>query len=128
MNNATLVSTVLGPLYLVMGLSLLFYADVWHKMIKEWEKNHFVLIMGGYLALITGLIIVNLWNVWEWNVWLIVTVSGWGAVFKGVFYFLAPGDWIKEWMKKFNTVNQLYFWSLVMVVAGAALSYYAYLI
>ena len=106
---------------------MLFYADTWHKMIKEWAKNHIILIIGGYIALLLGLIIVNMYNVWGWNVWLIVTVSGWLALVKGVCYFLLPGSVIKKMMNSMNNLNWLYFWSLVIVVAGGALSYYTYL-
>lgn len=128
MENAMHIAAVLGPVYLVVGLSLLFYADAWQKMVREWEKNHYVLIMGAYMALILGLVVINMYNVWAWNVWLIVTITGWCALAKGVFYFLAPGDWTKALFKQCNNLNWLYFWSLVIIVAGAALSYQVYLV
>ncbi len=128
MNNAELVSTVLGPIFLVAGASMLLYAKQWVKVIGQFEKNHLDLVIGSYLALIIGLIIVNLYNVWEWNVWLIVTVSGWLAIAKGVFFFLAPASWIKKAFKSAKCNTCVYFWGLVAVFAGAALSYYTYLV
>lgn len=128
MENALQIGAILGPFYLVVGLSILFYAKQWLKMAKDWHKDHTVLIVGGSMALALGLLVVNLYNVWAWNVWLIVTVSGWLMVVKALFYFLAPEDWIKPLMKTCANMNWLYFWSLVMIVAGAALSYYVYLV
>lgn len=128
MENANLVGAILGPFYLVIGLSILFYVEQWLKMLKEWHKDHKVLIIGGMISLILGLIVVNMYNVWTWNVWLIVTVSGWMMVLKGVFYFLAPEEWIKAVLQMKTSVNWLYFWSLAMIVAGAALGYYVYLL
>lgn len=127
MENASAIAAVMGPAYLVLGLSALFYVHAWLEMAREWGKNHYLLIVGGFMGLAMGLFVINLYNVWTWNVWLIVTVSGWLMFLKAVFYFLAPGAWSKAAVHYFANENWMYFWSLVLIVAGAALSYYVYL-
>ena len=127
MQNAIAIGSILGPAYLVLGLSMLFYVDSWLEMAHDWKKNHYVLLMGGFMGLFLGLLVINLYNVWEWNVWLIVTLSGWAMFVKALFYFMAPGQWSKAVIHYFANANWVYFWSLVLIVAGAALSYYVYL-
>lgn len=128
MQNAVAIGAILGPAYLVLGLSMLFYVDSWLEMARDWSKNHYVLLMGGFMGLLLGLLVINLYNVWEWNVWLIVTVSGWLGFVTALFYFMAPGHWSKAVIHTFANANWMYFWSLVLIVAGAALSYYVYLV
>ncbi len=126
MENAIAIAAILGPIYLVLGLSVLFYVDAWLEMMREWNKNHYLLVVAGWMGMGLGLLVINLYNVWQWNLWLIVTVTGWMAFLKAVFYFLAPGNWSKACFKACANTNWLYFSSLVMIVAGAALSYYVY--
>lgn len=130
MSTPLFIASIEGPILLIVGLSLLFYPDQWIKLLKEIQKNHFSLLIGMYMALIIGLLIVNTYNVWAWNLWLIITITGWSGLLKGAFYFLAPEKWIKAAlsMKCLRSVGWLYFWSVVYVILGAALSYQAYLV
>ncbi|MFH0821053.1 MAG: hypothetical protein V1908_04745 [Candidatus Peregrinibacteria bacterium] len=128
MENALPIAAIMGPIYLVFGLSVLFYVPSWLKITKNWADNHYVLLPWAFTSLVLGLTVTNLYNVWNWDVWLIVTVTGWLLLLKPVFYLLAPGDWTKKCVHHCATTNWMYFWSLVMIVAGAVLSYYVYLV
>lgn len=127
-NESLMLALYVGPIYLVFGLSVLLYAKQWTKVIAEYTKNHFVLMTQMMIALLLGLIIVNLHNVWVWDLSLIITLTGWGALLKGVFYFLAPESWIKTVLKcpLYKSTGFMYFWGLVLLVVGALLSYNAY--
>jgi uncharacterized protein YjeT (DUF2065 family) len=125
-----LLASIIGPVYVITGLSLLFFPGQWAKVIEEFKKNHFSYLIGAYVNLVLGLIVVNMFNVWTFNLWLIVTITGWALILKGVFYFLAPGSWIKAILnQKVNqSLSWLAFWGFVMLVAGAALSYNSYFV
>ncbi len=126
MENATNIAAILGPIYLVMGLSLLIYAGQWKKLVNELEKNHFSVMPLAAMNLIIGLIIINMYNVWEWNLWIIVTLTGWGSFLKGVYYFLAPGSWIKCCLKLGKNSGLIYVSGVMVTVLGATLSYFTY--
>ena len=130
MEKALILAAIIGPFYLVLGLSLLFYVKQWQKIFVEYAKNHFLMMINMFMALILGLIIINIYNVWEWNLYVIITITGWGALLKGVFYFLAPGSWIKGVLKCkcYHSEGWLYFWGLLMTVVGILLSYNAYFV
>ena len=126
--NAQALASVLGPVYLVLGLSVLLYAKQWQKLLAKWADSHFELFTLMLLMTAAGLISIYMYNVWEWNVWLIVTLSGWGMFLKGVFYILAPGSLIKGVLNLGKKLPILYFGGLAAVVLGGVLGYYAYLV
>lgn len=125
----TALGEIIGPVYLIIGLSVIFYPKQYVKIIADFEKNHLTMYVGMIIALIIGLIIVNTYNIWEWNVWIIITLTGWLALLKAVIYFLAPGSWIKAILKAkiYNSASFLMGWGVILTIVGAALSYYSYL-
>lgn len=126
MDNAMTLASVMGPAYLVLGLSMLFYAKPWEKVVNQWSKDHFALIGFMFMTLILGLVSVQFYNVWEWNVWLIVTLTGWGMILKGVAYFLLPGKLFTNMLKMANKSGLFYVGGLVVTLLGAVLSYYVW--
>jgi ABC-type xylose transport system permease subunit len=78
------------------------------------------------ITFVFGLIVVELYNVWTWNVWLLVTLSGWAMILKGLYYFLAPGSWIKSMMKWAQNMTLLYIGSIVCLILGLVLGYYTF--
>ncbi|MBU1018327.1 hypothetical protein KKA33_04875 [Patescibacteria group bacterium] len=128
MEKALILAAIIGPYYLIFGLSLLMYAGQWKKVVEGYEKNHFAWLPLAVIALILGLVIVNMHNVWEWNLYVVITLTGWIALLKSVFYLLAPGNWIKRAMKC-KLIRQegfLYFWGALLTVLGVLLTYNAY--
>jgi len=127
MENTLFLGAIVGPYLLVAGLSMLLYAKVWVKLMKDMEKNHTAIFIGMMFALILGLAFIQMHNVWEWNIWVVITIFGWAAFLKGVFYFLAPGDWIKGTIKAFANTSFMYGAGLVYAILGAWMSYLIYM-
>ncbi len=126
MDNASMLARIIGPMYLVLGLSVLFYAKSWLRLVDKFEKDHYQLFSFSLLSLILGLIFINIYNVWAWNLWLLITLTGWGFFIKGLFFFLAPEKWITGVMKM-KSSSWIYFGAIVMLIAGFFLSYASYL-
>lgn len=128
MENAMAVASVAGPVYLVLGLSTLLYSKTWQKVITQFQKDHFSLLSLMFINLVVGLIVLQMYSSWEPNVWILVTITGWGMFLKGAFYLLAPGKWIKDWISAVNNEGLLGLAGLVTIIMGAVLSYYVYLV
>ena len=120
------IASVLGPMWFVLGLSQLLYASQWGKLIDGWMKDHLQLVPMMLLAGILGLIMIRMHNVWEWNLWIVVTIAGWGAFLKSVIYFLLPGSTTVN-MMKFGK-NMIYLGGLVATVLGGLLTYNVYFV
>jgi hypothetical protein len=127
MENTLLLESIIGPYLLVMGLSMLLYAKVWVKIAKDIEKNHTAIIVSMALVLLLGLAIIQMHNIWELSICLVITLFGWIAFLKGVFYFLAPGSWIKGMLKVCANTGLIYVGGFVIAVLGAWMSYVVYL-
>jgi hypothetical protein len=124
--SAMMISTVLAPVLIVFGLSHILYAGVWTKLFKGWAKDHTTLLPVMLMLLIFGLIVVNLYNVWTWNVWLLVTLMGWGMLLKGALYFLLPGSWLTGTIKSFTHEGWMYASGLIAVIIGGVLCYFTF--
>jgi uncharacterized protein YjeT (DUF2065 family) len=129
MEKTLFLSGIIGPIYLILGLSILLYAKQWKKVIAEYAANHFIMMINMMSALIIGLLILNIYNVWSWSLNVVITITGWCSLLKGAFYFLAPGKWIKTALncKIFASSGFLYTAGVVLGVIGAMLSYNVYL-
>jgi hypothetical protein len=126
MESAMAIAAVLGPVWLIMGLSILFYNEAWQKLHKHWGENHLHLLPLMLMAMVLGLIIMRMYSDWTWNKYILVTLAGWGAFLKGVIYFLAPGSMIKSMLSMGNSKGFLYFGGLVAVIFGAVLTHAVY--
>ena len=127
MSDQMFLSAVIGPMLLVLGLSVLFYSKVWYKIASEWEKNHYGILGMMIFNLIFGLTIINMHNVWEWSPYVVITLVGWGAFLKAVIYFLIPGDHFKAMIKMINCKCYYQAAGGIFAALGAWLSYLVYL-
>jgi hypothetical protein len=127
MSDQMLLGAIIGPMYLVLGLSILIYSGVWKKIAEDWSKNHLSMLALQFFNLVFGLLIINLHNVWEWSPYVIITITGWGAFLKAVFYFLTPGAQIKAMIKMMNCKCYYQVSGAIISLLGAWLSYLVYL-
>lgn len=126
MENATALAAIMGPAYLVVGLSVLIYAGAWKTLISGWRKDHLSLYALMFVYLVLGLVVVRMYNVWEWNLWLLVTLTGWCMLVKSVIYFILPGSTTKGLLALGENTGLLYLGGLVATVIGAFLTYNIY--
>lgn len=65
MSDQMLLGAIVGPMYLVLGLSLLLYSGVWQKIADDWGKDHLSMLTMMFFNLVFGLVVINMHNVWE---------------------------------------------------------------
>lgn len=119
------IAYVAAPMYLIMGLSVMLYAKQWQKIMNNWSKDHLQIFPLMFLYPILGMIVIGMHNVWEWNVWLIVTIIGWALLLKGAMYFLLPGSTLKKMMKLKDCPTLLYLAGILAIAVGLVLGYHA---
>lgn len=79
-----------GWLLIITGIVYLFRSDAFFKdMIRLIEDKGFA-ISTGFLSLVLGLATVLLHNVWEANVFVLVTIFGWIGLIKGLMRMVSP--------------------------------------
>ena len=90
MQTSRFLAQLIGPTFLVIGLGMLANPEGYRTMAREFLKSRALIYLAGLLALVPGLAIVIVHNVWvpDWR--LIITIFGWLAVIGGVFRLLFP--------------------------------------
>lgn len=125
---AKFLGGIFGPVCVITGISVLFYAKDWIKVIQKWRKEPSQLLPIAMGELMLGLIVVNLYNVWTLNIWLIITLMGWGMVLESMYYLLGPSDLIVATLKLAESKKALYLCGILAILLGGILSYYSYAI
>ena len=126
MGNAVMLAAYIGPVYLLVGLSVLLHPKSWQHLLEKYQRDHYELFPLMLLYVILGLFITLSYDLWDWSRWLIVTVTGWALLLKGVFYFLAPGSWITPILNVKQSKYAMYLGGVVCLVLGGVLCYSVY--
>jgi len=95
MGNAVIIAKILGPIFLVVGLGMLFNPKTYQNIMSEFIKNPAMRYLGGISALAFGLIIIQYYNVWRIRLSLIVTLMGWLSLLKGAVLLIVPNSMVK---------------------------------
>ena len=94
MTNSTLISRLMGPILLFMGIGAVIgllgeFPEAYVGVLREINNQSATVILGMF-ALLAGLAIVNTHNLWvsDWRV--IITILGWLAIVRGALSLLFP--------------------------------------
>ena len=111
------VVQVFSWLLLILGLSYMFQAEIWIRLIKDAMPNTHKYYTLYLLILITGLVVVTEHNRWsaDWNV--VITVFGWAMVIKSAVFFIAP-----QLMEPFTKLIDMGFLKTWIRTAGVVLA------
>ena len=89
MTASILLARLIGPVLLVAGLTALFNPKLLTEMGREFLAGRALLFLAGVLAMLAGLAIVNMHNVWTgWPV--IITLFGWISIAAGIVRMAFP--------------------------------------
>jgi hypothetical protein len=90
MTREQLVEWILAAALVVVGLSLLLRSRAWINAFSTAAAHPFAPFLTGLYALLSGLFIVTLHNVWVADARVVVTLIGWFALAGGVLFLLIP--------------------------------------
>ena len=85
------VAIVTATILLVLGCSMLFATRGWLSLLAEYSEHPHRLLMPGLGAVVFGLIVVFNHNVWTGGWPVVITVSGWLILLKGLSFMFSPG-------------------------------------
>lgn len=90
MEFSLFVAKIIAITYLSFGIGVLLNPKYYKKVFQKLINNPSYLILGGFIAIIIGFIIVENHNIWtnDWTV--IITVIGWAALIKGILLLAFP--------------------------------------
>ena len=90
MATTKMISGLMGPTLLAIGIAMLINADHFPEMAKQIGNNPGLIFVSGILLLVAGLAIVRVHNFWSGGWRVVVTVLGWLAVIGGILRMFVP--------------------------------------
>lgn len=129
MNETTLfLSQLMGPLFLLMGLSFAFNQDFYVEWFKRFDKSDAFLFLASTLETLGGIAIVLHHNIWGSAPEVIVSLMGWLMIAEGSLILLTTKGYVKMVMSFMpKKMGGLMSFSMVFsVVIGGYLSWVGY--
>jgi hypothetical protein len=126
MQTSRYLARLIGPVALAIGVYIVFNVGAFRVMVEQFLASYALIFIAGLLALIGGLAIVLAHNVWtrDWRV--IITVVGWLALIGGAVRIVMPQLVVSVGGAIFAHAVALPIIGIVVVLAGAALSFFGY--
>jgi len=126
MQTSIFLAKLIGPVMLLVGISLFANELAFRKMAQEFLRSPALMFFSGMIIMPAGLAVVLNHNVWvlDWRV--IITVFGWIGVISGAIRVFAPERVTKFGKKAINKKEHIIVAALIWVVVGAVLCYFGY--
>ena len=126
MDISMFLAQAFGLYFVISGIALLVNQDLVKGLIKKFSSDADSVAIGGFVALVIGVPLVLVHNVWEGSWQILVTVLVWLTFLKGVIRVLAPHA-VVSWSKQFGAMPGLVrALLLIMVVVGLYLLYFGF--
>jgi hypothetical protein len=90
MGNSVFIGSLLWPLLLIIGISLIFNTQLYLKMIKDFIKEPVALFVSAMRWFVIGLLIIQNNNIWSMTWELIITILWWLILIKSTLLLLMP--------------------------------------
>lgn len=126
MELTILLSKILGLYMLIAGLAI--FVNRRHILLAVVGLAHErgAQVIGGVIALLFGLLIVNIHNDWSTLPAALVSVIGWLGIVKGVFYLFMPQAKIDKVLKSLTERSWYTIDGIVAIAAGLYLAGFGY--
>ncbi len=126
MQTSIFIAKLMGPILLVVGISVLIDQKSIRAMAKEVLGSRALIYIFGILDLLLGLVLVTVHNVWVMDWRVIITLIGWLSILRGLVRMLFAPFIVKNAPKLLKKQGLLMGVAIVVVILGAVLSFYGY--
>lgn len=120
--NTLIIAQVLGIVFVVLGLSMFFNKKNTISVMEELVRSKSFMWIGGFMALIMGVVIIEINNAGSSRLHLLVSIIGWLALIKGIFLLLFP-NMAASFYEKVNKSSAFVLAGLIAFVLGLILLY-----
>ena len=126
METSVFIARIFGLCYLVVGIGFVFNRKVFVQVMDDFCKNAAVVFYGGVLALVIGVVIILIHNVWEASWIVMITIIGWGGFIKGIWMIIFPNS-VSKFMQAYQRNKNLLMVHVIgALIFGAVLTYFGF--
>ena len=120
METSFILTRLLGLYYVSVALGVMLNFKTYEKIMEDFFKNESLIFFSGIIAVIFGLLMIEFHNIWATDWQLIITVTGWLALMKGIGRIFFPRSVSK--VMKSCLKNPLLMKILMFIVLGLRLT------
>lgn len=85
-----ILAKILGVYLLAMGIAFLINPTHFANIYQHIKKDDNFLFLGAIIALLIGAVIISLYNKWDLDWRIIITILGWWSLIKGFILLVYP--------------------------------------
>jgi len=126
MAPVVLIARLAGPLFVAIGLGILFNASFYAGMVVEAVHSPTLVYLSGVASLLAGVAILNAYRAWTASWRVIVTVLGWLCVIGGIMRIVLPQIVTSLATTIYSGPAALIVAAVIVLILGAYLSYESY--
>ena len=119
-NAAMWLASIFGPFLVILGLWMLLYCDQYTKVLTAMKNSAGIFYMNSVFNLLIGFTVLSQYDLWGWNLLVLVTLLGWVMVVRGIMGLFVPQLLMDILMGKHGFAKIL---GIIPVVWGVFLSY-----
>ena len=128
MQTSIFIAQLLGLTYLVLGVGLLINRDFFNRMVSDFSRNEAFVFLGGLMALVIGIVLILIHNIWVGRWIVLITIIGWLAFLKGVWMIVFP-DTVPRFMLFYEKNRNLAtVHAVVALILGVILTYLGFFV
>jgi hypothetical protein len=125
METSILIAKILATVYLSFALGLLISSKYYKKTLPELVDNSSYLILGGFMAIVFGFLILEYHNVWNSDWTQVITIFGWLSLLKGIILIVFPGMFAGYKSTMLKAENQKYL-VIALILIGGFFAYFGF--
>ncbi|STX51802.1 Integral membrane protein (PIN domain superfamily) [Legionella busanensis] len=123
--HSYIIEQVLGLYMLIMAIIMIARADYYRKVVRDLSADKNTVFVSAMFALIFGLIMVVIHNIWEWRFELLATIIAWVVLLKAIFWLALP-EYMLALSRKVYKDNMYYVMAVIAGIIGIILLIHAY--
>ena len=89
-NAAMWLASIFGPFLVILGLWMLLYCDQYTKVLNGIKGSAGLFYMNSVFNLLIGFTVLSQYDLWGWNLLVLVTILGWVMVIRGIMGLFVP--------------------------------------
>ncbi|HMK35597.1 MAG TPA: hypothetical protein VK463_11050 [Desulfomonilaceae bacterium] len=126
MESSRVLARIVGPLLVISAVGIFLNLEAAQRLIEEYSKSFALCYLGGFMALLLGLVILQFQKTWETRWPVVITILGWIAVVKGAVLIVFPRQVLHLWSPIAVSPYPLIVSSAVSLAAGVFLTIKGY--
>ena len=119
-NAAMWLASIFGPFLVILGLWMLLYCDQYTKVLSGIKSSAALFYTNSVFNLLIGFTVLSQYDLWGWNLLVLITLLGWVMVIRGVMGLFVPQLLMDILMGKHGFAKIM---GIIPLVWGVFLSY-----